>query len=83
MNSDIPGPAPGMERGSADAARGCHLTERIMIGVQQAKRFCRAVIKIGFIALKRLHSSNINIAKIKGPCAVFHPLRQCHPGPAG
>ncbi len=49
-----------------------------VIGIKQAKRLLGALIKVVFVALKRLHPADVHIAKIKRFLPVLHPLRQCH-----
>ena len=71
-----------VKRGTAHTARGGLLAVREMVSIKQPKCFFGAFKEVMFVALKGLHSGNIDIPKIKWFFACVHPLAESHSSPS-
>ena len=70
-----------MEGRASDPTRRGLLAVGVVIGIKQPQRFGGAFHQIAFVALERVHATDIYIAQIERFFAILHPLGQRHPGP--
>ena len=69
-----------MHGGLAHISCRLNLTIGEMIGIEQAKRFRDASLKIASVRLERLHAAYVDIPQIHRCIASFHPFSKDHAG---